>query len=175
MIRVNAKGLAAIAAAGLVAASPFLVDHLGRWEGEGQNVVYADKLANGIPTVCEGITRWVTDTPIIVGETWSDAKCAAEKERALVAVQTHLILCFDLKQKIPQSVFDMATSHAWNVGHPNTCGSAAMRAWRTGNWELGCKRMAVSDSGKLVWSYANGVFVRGLANRRADEWKKCVP
>lgn len=173
-MRINPKGIAAIAAAGLTLCSGALYTFLGRWEGEGQNIVYADKLANGIPTVCRGITHWVTDTPVVVGEYWSDEKCEREERQAITAVQSELIFCFDRTERIPQSVFDMATSHAWNFGVLKTCGSQAMQAWQQGNWELGCKRLQVSDGGKLVWVYSNGKFVRGLANRRADERANCT-
>jgi len=174
MVRINPKGMAAIAAAGLAVASPFLVHFVGKWEGSSEYTVYADQLANKIPTVCKGLTHHVTDTPIIVGEVWSKEKCEAEEKRALVAVQSHLILCFNSRYP-PQSVFDMATSHAWNVGYPSTCGSQAMKAWQQGEWELGCRRLHQADSGKLVWAFANGKFVRGLSNRRADERANCTP
>ena len=52
--------------------STALVAFLAVWEagkdGDGSSRVYADKLANNIPTVCNGLTRHVTSTPIIVGE-----------------------------------------------------------------------------------------------------------
>ena len=78
-----AAGFILVAGVLLQAASPELMQHLTRWES-GQKrvlVVYADKLARGIPTVCNGLTRHVTSTPIIVGEKWTDEKCEAE-ERA---------------------------------------------------------------------------------------------
>lgn len=174
-MRINPKGLAAIAAAGLTVCSGALLTFLGKWEGEGQNIVYADALASGIPTVCKGLTHWTTDTPIIVGDKWSDQKCETEEKQALAAVQSELIFCFNLNAKVPQSVFDMATSHAWNLGVRNTCNSQAMKAWKAGLWAVGCQRLARSDSGRIVWAYANGKFVRGLANRRNDEWKECAP
>jgi len=38
-------------------------------------VVYADKLAGGLPTVCKGITKWASPYPVVVGERWLlDAK-----------------------------------------------------------------------------------------------------
>lgn len=169
-------------AAGLVLASVGLIAFLGRWEGESQNVVYADKLARGLPTVCKGLTRHITKTPIVVGQRWPDAKCEAEEVAAVTKVQTSLLQCFT--RTPPQRVFDAATSHAWNVGVGLTCGSAAMAAWNRGEWSLGCQRLQFSDSGKSVWSYVrtgrtlpNGkpemVFVRGLANRRAGERRMC--
>ena len=58
-------------AGSLVLCAASLVAFLGDWESGGKDpvlTVYADKLAGGIPTVCDGLTRHVTKTPIIVGE-----------------------------------------------------------------------------------------------------------
>lgn len=154
-----------------------------KWESGGKMVltVYADKLAGGLPTVCDGLTRHVTSTPIIVGEKWTVEKCEHEVDRARTKVQLQLIRCFDYMP--PQSVFDMASDHAWNNGVPGTCGSQAMKAWNKGEWEIGCRRMVFSDSGKRVWAYVktgrkvNGKpeyrFVQGLANRGDDRLRVC--
>lgn len=165
---------------GLVLGSAALLAFLGRWEGESQYVVYADKLAGGLPTVCKGLTRHITDTPIVVGERWSPEKCQREEERAVIKVQFQLLKCFT--RPPPQPVFDAATSHAWNFGVSATCGSSAMKAWNRGEWELGCRRIYISDDGRPVWSYvtryrngqAEKVFVQGLANRRQAEYRECV-
>ena len=172
---VNAK--AKIAAWGLVLCSPILYAFLGKWEGDSQYVVYADKLADSLPTVCRGLTRHVTDTPIIVGERWTEQKCRHEEERAIVRVQTELVGCFE--RKPPQSVFDAASSHAWNFGSGSTCGSAAMKAWNRGEWSLGCRRLEFGDDGRRVWSYVKDGnrgyrFVQGLANRRGAEHVMCM-
>ncbi len=165
----------------LTLATGALIAFIGLWEGTGTKV-YADKLAGGLPTACGGLTRHITDTPIIVGEVWSREKCDAEMGKALGKVQHQLAKCF--KVGPPQSVFDAATSHAWNNGVANTCGSAAMKAWNAGNWRLGCRRLAFSDGGKRVWSYVktgrvvNGKpeyrFIQGLANRRDAEHRICL-
>lgn len=166
----------------LVVASDPLDRHLGRWEGDNVTTVYADKLARGLPTVCKGITRHITDTPIIVGQLWTAEKCRAEEARALTKVQVQLIVCF--KYLPPQSVFDAATSLAWNVGVPLACSSAAMRVWNQQEWALGCQRLYVNSQGKPAWSYVktgrivNGKpeykFVKGLANRRKAEFDLCI-
>ena len=168
-------------AGALVLASAGLIAFLGKWEGEEQHVAYADALAGGIPTVCKGLTRHVTDTPIIVGERWSAEKCAREERAAIVRVQLRLAQCF--KQLPPQDVFDAGSSHAWNFGAPSTCSSGAMAAWNRGDWARGCQRIARGDDGRVVWSFvrdgknADGSprfkFVQGLANRRADEAATC--
>lgn len=167
------KGKAVGIGAGLILASAAVFGILDKWEpGKDPGLVYADKLANGLPTVCKGITRHVTRTPIIVGERWSAAKCADEERKAIITLQGRLLSCFVYTP--PQSVFDAATSHGWNLGASATCGSQAMRAWREGNWRLGCQRIARADSGRRVWVYADGKFVQGLANRRDDEVRLCM-
>ena len=169
------KGKAVGIGAGLVLASAGLMALVEKWESSGDRVltVYADKIAGGLPTVCNGLTRHVTDTPIIVGERWTDAKCEAEEKRAMVErVQKPLMRCFD--QPPPQSVFDAASSMAWNVGAGRVCASNAMQAWAIGEWALGCRRMAFSDGGRPVWSYAGGKFYKGLHNRRVDEYNYCM-
>lgn len=167
-------------AGSLVLASASLVGFLSQWEGGNQQTVYADKLAAGLPTVCRGLTRHVTTTPLVVGEYWGPEKCAREEQAALVKVQTQLGQCF--KRLPPQGVFDMASSHAWNNGTPSTCTSLAMQAFNAGNWSLGCQRLSVSDSGKPVWSFTSRInakgqreyiFVKGLANRRQAETGNC--
>ena len=163
--------------------SPALVSHLEQWESGPRRVltVYADKLAGGLPTVCSGLTRHVTRTPIVVGERWTEEKCVVEETNALERVQRDLLACF--KRLPPPSVLDMASSHAWNFGAPSTCASAAMAAWSRGEWERGCQRISRGDDGRMVWSFTSRIapatgrkvftFVQGLANRRADETSKC--
>ena len=164
--------------------SPDLVDHLQKWESGPQRalIVYADKLAGGLPTVCNGLTRHVTRTPIVVGERWTPEKCVVEEANALERVQRDLLACF--KRLPPPSVLDMGSSHAWNFGAQATCGSGAMAAWNRGEWERGCQRISRGDDGRMVWSFTSHIdpatgkkvftFVQGLANRRADEATKCA-
>lgn len=168
----KAKVAAWIAAGAVAVGSAGLMSFLGRWEGEAENIVYADKLANGLPTVCKGLTKHVTTTPIIVGEYWPPEKCEREESAAVVRVQLQVLECFEIAP--PQSVLDAATSHAWNFGAGRTCGSAAMKAWNRAEWDLGCRRLQFGDDGRPVWSYAGGKFIRGLANRRAAERALCA-
>ncbi len=174
------KRLIVVAGAVLVAAAPSLMGFLGKWEGQAVYVVYADKLAGGLPTVCKGLTRHVTSTPIIVGERWTPEKCDAEEQAAVFKVQSQLAPCF--KRPPEQVVFDMFSSHAWNLGAPSTCSSGAMAAFNRGDSERACQRLSRGDDGKVVWSFTSKwvdgkkvmVFRQGLANRRADETKTCL-
>lgn len=159
----------------LAAASPFVVNFIAKWERDPRKptTVYADKLAGGLPTVCSGITKHVATVPVIVGEVWSEEKCAQQEAQAITRVQTQLAKCFT--RPVPQSVFDSATSHAWNFGVSATCFSRAMYEWNYGDMKLGCSLMAYQYDGTTPnWSYAGGVFYRGLHNRRIAERDNCV-
>ena len=171
--------LGTVAVVGLIAAFE------GGTNKDGSAVVYADKLARGLPTVCHGLTRHITTTPIIVGEKWPAEKCFKEEQAAIIKVQTKLETCFsDIPP--PQSVFDAATSFAWNNGISATCASRSMSLWQLGNWNEGCRSMAyASGTNRPVWSYvktgkrlANGnpeyVFVKGLFKRRNAEFLYCM-
>jgi lysozyme len=171
----GAGKLVATVGAGIVLASSVLMTHVGKWESGNRRVltVYADKLAGGLPTVCHGLTRHVTTTPIIVGERWTDEKCEAEERRAMIEkVQIPLSRC--LPANTPQSVFDALSSHAWNVGVAKTCGSVAAQHARRGDFRTACERIAHNAAGQPVWSTASGQFVRGLYFRRLDERKLCL-
>lgn len=169
------KGAVGGAAAGLVLASAALMGFIGKWESGPERVltVYADKLAGGLPTVCHGLTRHVTTTPIIVGERWTNEKCEAEEKAAMIRhVQIPLRQC--LRHDPPQSVFDALSSHGWNFGVARTCGSVAAQYVRRGDYRTACERIARNASGAPVWSSAGGVFLRGLFNRRLDERSLCL-
>lgn len=145
-------------------------------------MVYADKLAGNIPTVCNGLTRHVTTTAIVVGERWAEEKCIAEEAAAIKRVPRQLLPCF--KRVPPPAVLDMGSSHSWSFEASATCGSGAMVAWNRGEWERSCQRVSRGDDGRLVWSFTSRIdprtgqkvytFVQGLANRRADETAKCM-
>lgn len=152
-----------------------LSDMLTKWESGGSRVlvVYADRLASGLPTVCNGLTRHVTTTSIVVGDVWSNERCEREERKAMeVHVQIPLIRCFTTQP--PQSVFEAASSHAWNFGVAKTCASTSMRYWNSRHWAVGCERLYQSATGKPNWSYAGGKFYRGLYNRRQDEYRLCM-
>lgn len=167
------KGILALLVSGAIAtASPFLLDFLERWEGRSY-VVYADKLAGNLPTVCKGITKWTSPYPVIVGERWSKEKCD-EVERFIVeSTQKKLAECITNKN-ISQNVFDALSSHAHNVGVYATCNSRAVRLINKGEVVAGCNALAYSPNGKPAWAYAGGKFIKGLHNRRLAERELCL-
>lgn len=167
-----------IVAGVLVLGSGTLTAFLGNWEGNGQNVVYADNLARGLPTVCKGITRYTSPTPVIVGEYWSDARCAEIEQMVVQKGQLSLADCLT-NQAISQNTFDALSSHAHNLGTANTCASRAVGLINAGRIADGCRALAWAPDGKPVWAYvtdAQGrkVFVPGLYNRRRAEAAMCA-
>lgn len=163
----------------LVLVSAALVAFVARWEGH-ENVVYADKLAGGLPTVCKGITKHVTNQPVIVGDYWSDERCAEVENLVVSKSQLKLLDC--IKAPIKQSQFDALTSFAHNVGTPAACASRAVTLTSMGKAREGCLAISTKPDGTPAWSYVtsykNGVkqavYVRGLHNRRKDETKFCL-
>ncbi|MQT84972.1 lysozyme [Pseudomonas sp. FSL R10-2964] len=167
-----------ITAGVLVLCSGALTAFLGTWEGNGQNVVYADNLARGLPTVCKGITKHTSSVPVVVGDYWSDARCAEVESLVISKGQLALADCLT-NQAIGQNTFDALSSHGHNLGVPSTCASRAVGLINAGRIAEGCKALAWAQDGKPVWAYVtlpNGrkQFVQGLHNRRLAEMELCL-
>ena len=165
-------------AGSLILASAGAVGLLHKWEPakygpEAHLYVYEDKLASGTLTVCSGLTNAVSQKKLVKGDKWTQQECNENEAQALAVLQSKLALCFTRLPK--QSVFDAATSHAWNFGVGKTCGSAAMRQWNLGNYKLGCQLIAWQyDATTPNWSFSDGKFVKGLHNRRINEMQVCL-
>lgn len=164
-----------VAGATLVLASASLMAFLHTWEGR-PNTVYADKLAAGLPTVCAGITKHVTDVPIIVGDYWPDLKC--DEIEALVITKTQVKLASCIKVPVVQFIFDAFSSMGHNVGVGGVCASRALGLINAGRTAEGCNAISRAESGRPVWSYVTKdgkeTFVQGLFNRRLAETAMCL-
>jgi GH24 family phage-related lysozyme (muramidase) len=159
----------------LIASAP-LIAFLGLWE-DRPNTVYPDKLAAGLPTVCAGITKHVTDLPIVVGDYWPDLKCEEIETLVVAKTQTKLASC--IKRPVSQETFDALTSMAHNVGVGGVCASRALRLINQGKTKEGCKAISRGPNGAPVWSYTidakgNQRFIQGLFNRRLAESGLCM-
>ena len=163
----------------LVLGSGTVMGFLGTWEGEGQNTVYPDKLARGLPTVCKGITRHTSPYPVVIGDFWSDARCHQVEQLVVEKGQLALADCLT-NQAIGQNTFDALTSHGHNFGMPTTCASRAVGLINAGRITDGCKALAWAPDGKTpVWAYVTDgqgrkQFVRGLHARRVAEAELCA-
>jgi lysozyme len=59
------------------------------------------------------------------------------------------------------------TSLTWNIGTDGVCRSTALRRLNAGDIAGGCEALT-------WWNRAGGRVVRGLTNRRADEYRLCM-
>ncbi|WP_432779738.1 lysozyme [Pseudomonas corrugata] len=168
-----------IQAGALALASAPLVVFLGTWEGNGQNTVYADKLAGGLPTVCKGITRHTSPFPVVVGDYWSPDRCTQVEQLVISKGQLQLADCIT-NQDVDQNTFDALSSHAHNVGTPSTCASRAVGLINAGRIADGCRALAWAPDGRTpVWSFVTDAqgrkrFIQGLHNRRLAEMELCL-
>lgn len=170
--KIGATAAVLVATGALALFSPDVEKMLSRWEGDGQNIVYADKLAQGLPTVCRGLTKYTVSEPIIEGEYWSDAKCAEVERIVVESGQIHLADC--LPATIKQSAFDAASDMGHHMGNSRTCASRAVGLMWEGKWREACEAFAHAPSGRPVWSYVGSNFYRGLYNRALARRDLCL-
>ena len=159
----------------LTFASVALVAFLTLWESGSKtiNTVYADKLAGGLPTVCNGITKYsYTKRPIVVGEFWTDEECHQAETSVITSTQVKLAKCMPYST---QEAFDAITSLAHNMGVERVCKEArAVRLINVGKTKEGCRAIAFGEDGRKVWASVDGKYYRGLHNRRLDEMRMCL-
>ena len=156
--------------AALVAAltSPLAYQKLERWEGNVLHV-YADKLANGLPTYCAGRTDWKME----VGTKLTSDDCKQVNKITLLEYGYSILGCVNWEHLTEQRTIAL-TMFAINVGKEGACDSRAVKLINVGNIPEGCNAIAFGLKGQPVWSSANGVFVQGLQNRRIAERALCL-
>jgi lysozyme len=160
----------------LILASASLMALLGRWELDTKDPgrVYVDTLSRAkVLTVCKGITPAVSPYPLVLGDYWSEEKCAEVERMATEKTQLRLLDC--VRVPISQNTFDAFSSHAHNFGVKATCASRALELVNRGQLAAGCDAIAHAQDGKTpVWSYSDGKYYRGLYSRRLDERSLCL-
>lgn len=145
-IQVAALSLSATALVGIAA-------HEGYVERAYQDIV-------GIWTVGFGTTENVRP-----GQTTDPVKAL---QRALTDVQKFegaLKECVHVP--LHQHEYDAYLSLAYNIGSGAFCRSTLVRKLNAGDYEGACKEI-------LRWNRAGGQVVRGLVNRRQQEYELCV-
>ena len=148
--------------------SPFAYTTLDRLEGNILEV-YRDKLANGIPTFCAGRTDWAAKP----GTKLTSDECKEVNKTTLLEYGYTVLGCVNWDYLSAKRLIGL-TMFAINVGKEGACGSHAVRQINLGNVVAGCKLIARTPSGAPNWSFANGVYVPGLQNRRQAESGFCL-
>lgn len=149
-------------------ASPLAYTTLEQWEGNVLTV-YADHLANDVPTYCAGRTDW----KVPVGAKLTSDECIAVNKITLLEYGYAVLECTNWDYITPQRLVGL-TLFAINVGKAAACGSQAVRRINAGQVRQGCDLIAYKPNGDPNWSNAGGVFVQGLFNRRKAERALCI-
>lgn len=140
---------------------------VAKWEGK-RNTAYFDIV--GVPTICFGHTRTIGPADVASGTTWSDGRC-----EALLRDELHEYW-FETRQGFsPETLGRRLTperdaayaSLSFNVGWAGVRGSTATHRLNAGDIVGGCKALT-------WWNKAGGRVVRGLVNRRAEEYALCI-
>jgi len=148
--------------------SPVAYHHLERWEGNVLHV-YADNLANGLPTWCAGRTG----RDAVVGTKLTADDCRQVNKTTLLEYGYTVLGCANWDH-LTASRLQALTLFAINVGKAGACNSRAVQLINMGQIEAGCNALARAPDGRPVWSYADGVYVQGLQNRRQAERTGCL-
>lgn len=124
----------------------------------------------GVPTACDGIIKGVK-----MGQTFTEAECAAKLEAELIIHATGVMKCTPGLALSPDTATERkregprfaAVSLAYNVGVGAYCSSTARARFNAGNLTGGCEAIT-------RWNKAGGKVVRGLVLRRERERKVCL-
>jgi lysozyme len=141
--------------AGLAAA----IALVGAWEGL-RTVAYRDVV--GVPTVCFGETRGVK-----MGDRYTVEECKAMLGDALVEFEAGMRKCLTSPDAIPEKSYVAFLSLAYNIGPTAFCRSTVARRANAGDIAGACNAI-------LVWNRAGGRVIKGLTNRRQDEYQICM-
>ena len=147
---------------------PLALGTLVRWEGDIHKV-YADKLANGIPTYCAGRTDWTAKPGMVLTSDF----CAEVNKTTLVEYGYAVLECANWDHLSPNRLVAL-TIFAVNVGKDGACRSQAMVNINRGRIVEGCTLLAYKPTGAPNWALADGKYVQGLHNRRKAEMTLCL-
>lgn len=147
--RIAVGGLS-LTAAGLLAIADF-----EGFRGEAYIPVEGD-----VPTIGFGSTEGVKlgDTisvPEALNRLESDVRVAEDAVRSCVTVPL-----------MPYE-FDAYVSLAYNIGRSNFCGSTLVQKLNAGDYRGACEEIK-------RWHFAGGKSLKGLVDRRADEYARCM-
>ena len=164
-MNVKRKAVPAVLAAALV--SPVALVTLERLEGNVLSV-YADHLAEGLPTFCAGRT----DRNSAIGDKLTSDQCKSINKLTLIEYGYSVLECANWNNLDADRLIGL-TLFAVNVGKSGACKSQAVKAINAGRISEGCDLIARKPDGGPNWSSAGGRYVQGLQNRRQAERALC--
>lgn len=148
----GASSLVAIAVAAIL-------PHIQQFEGN-RNVPYRD--IGGVLTVCNGHTG-----PDVRPNTYyTPGQCTKLADSDLTKAASGVLKISPILEKHPMPLA-AAISFSYNIGVGGYGKSSVARDFNAGNFKKGCIDL-------LKYTYADGKYSTGLANRRQAEYKICM-
>lgn len=127
------------------------------WE-DIRNYAYPD--SGGVWTICYGETKGVKKGDYKTNEE-CEKSLLEDLERHNKAMKKYVYVPLSEEQEIA------FTDFVYNVGEGNWKSSTALRLLNDKRYDEACAQM-------FRWVYVKGVYVKGLDNRRKDEYSVCV-
>lgn len=148
--------LTAVVAASMLISVPFIAEKEGLRTDPYRDIA-------GIATVCYGETK-------VPMKKYTPAECKEMLEKSVEKYATPVLEMTPSLLNKPYALA-AATSLAYNVGLTNYKNSTARKRFNAGNFAGGCAGIKLWDKARV-----NGKLqtVKGLVNRRADEYKICI-
>lgn len=147
------KVLVAAATAAFALAGGLLV----KWEGKRYEA-YLD--TGGVATICFGHTEGVK-----LGDVATADQCRRYLTHDMAQAEAIVNMC--VKVPLGKNRKAAFTSFAFNVGERQFCSSTLVRKTNRGDYAGACLELK-------RWVYDEGVYIRGLARRRDDEYRLCI-
>ena len=148
------------AGSSLAIAGAALLAFVSHWEGT-ETVAYADKLANNLPTVCNGHTG----PDVRVGDVWTKEQCDAILVKDATEHGQRLLACITVP--LNQNQYNALASFAFNVGTGNACKSTLVKLLNQGQYAAACDQL-------LRWNREKKKIISGLDRRRRAERELCL-
>jgi len=145
-------------AVAVLASSALGIGVITNWEGFSP-VVYKDIV--GVPTIGYGTTQGVKP-----GDTMTEGEA---RTRLVKEVEDEYGAAVKRCVNVPlyQSEYDAFVSLTYNIGATAFCRSTLVRKVNVEEYSEACRQI-------LRWNRAGGKVVRGLVNRRKDEYVLCT-
>lgn len=142
--------------------APVAVPLVARWEGL-RTTAYLDTIASpAVWTICYGQTQGVTP-----GEARTREECEADLREGLRDYWRGFMAPLTMPEILTANASAAFTSLAWNIGIRAINRSTVTRRLNNGDLPGACKALT-------WWTRAGQRVVRGLVNRRAEEYATCI-
>jgi len=118
-----------------------------------------------VPTVGVGFTKREDGSPVQMGDTITREQADARLTKELWSYRTGIGKC--IMVPVTENQADAFTSLSFNIGVSAFCKSTLTRKLNQYDYEGACAEI-------LKWDKFQGKPLKGLTNRRQDEYKKCM-